>query len=298
MEYHKDRFEDHSLMIFDHGKLAGIFPASLKDGILNSHGGLTFGGLLVARNQYASNTLLYLSGLLKYCCENGISRVIYKQSPAFYSEVNQDETDYGLFLTGANMFRVDIAFAIDQRILEKVPYQERRKRAIKKASKFGIEIRESDNFSTFWNEILTPNLLTRFGVKPVHSLEEIMGLAKANIGHIRQFEAWFDNKIMAGCTIFETPLVAHAQYISACESGRQNGAIDFLFHHLISEVFKEKKYFDFGIVNEQGGYLINQGLLDWKEGFGARAYAHRFYEVDPSRYILIDKAINPQVENS
>ena len=32
---------------------------------------------------------------------------------------------------------------------------------------------------------------------------------------------------MAGTTIFETPTVAHAQYISASEEGRNNGALIF-----------------------------------------------------------------------
>jgi hypothetical protein len=298
MEYHKDRFEDYSLLVFDNEKLVGIFPATIKGGLISSHAGLTFGGLVVGRNEYVKNTLQYLSSLLRYCHENGISSIIYKQSPSFYSDVNQDETDYALFLVGAHLFRIDIAFAIEQQNPVKIPYQERRKRAIKKAIKYGVEIRESIDFSTFWNEILIPNLFNRFGVKPVHTLEEINSLSSANKGHIRQFEAWCDNKIVAGCTIFETPNVAHAQYISASNEGRQNGAIDFLFHQLITDIFKQKKYFDFGIVNENEGCSINLGLLDWKEGFGARAYAHRFYEIDPSRYILIDKAIRPIAENS
>jgi hypothetical protein len=291
MDYHKDRFEDHSLLVFNDEILAAIFPASIRNGNINSHGGLTFGGLFVGCNEYAKNTLRYLSAILRFCHEAGIQKIIFKQSPSFYSLISQDETDYGMFLSEANMFRMDTAFAIDQRNSVKVPYQERRKRAVKKAVKGGIVIREAANFDAFWNRILIPNLLKRFGVKPVHTLEEITMLSVNNPGCIRQFEAWLDDTLMAGCTIFETPLVAHSQYISASEEGRMNGAIDLLFHHLITEVFHQKNYFDFGIANEEEGRSFNLGLLDWKEGFGARAFAHRFYEVDPSKYTLIDKAL-------
>jgi hypothetical protein len=38
-------------------------------------------------------------------------------------------------------------------------------------------------------------------------------------------------------------------------------------------------YFDFGISNERGGRILNEGLADYKEGFGARAVAHDFYEL-------------------
>ena len=162
---------------------------------------------------------------------------------------------------------------------------------MKKALKFGVVIKEAGDFDNFWNRILIPNLQQRFGVKPVHSLEEISMLSAHNPGCIRQFEAWLGDTLMAGCTIFENPLVAHAQYISASEEGRQNGAIDLLFHHLITETFLQKKYFDFGIANEEEGRSLNLGLLDWKEGFGARAHAHRFYDVDPSKYVLIDSAL-------
>lgn len=294
MEYHKDRFEDHSLLVFDNEDLVAIFPASIKDGTVNSHGGLTFGGLLVRPDEYAKNTVRYVSAVLRYCHEAIISKLIFKQSPSFYSSISQDDVDYAMFLARGELVRMDVAFAIDLSAKVKIPYQERRRRSIKKAIKNGIVVRESSDFGPFWEYILSPNLLLRFGVSPVHSLDEIRMLADCNPGKIRQFEAWQGETLMAGCTIFETPLVAHAQYISASDEGRSNGAIDLLFHHLITEVFSTKNFFDFGIANEEEGRSFNIGLLDWKEGFGARAYAHRFYEVAPGNYLLVDKALSQE----
>ena len=48
MEYHSDKFNDYSLMIYDNNKLLAILPASLKNNIVISHGGLTFGGIISA----------------------------------------------------------------------------------------------------------------------------------------------------------------------------------------------------------------------------------------------------------
>lgn len=291
MEYHKDRFEDHSLLVFDGDHLVAVFPASVKNNIINSHGGLTFGGMIVLPEEYVKNTLRYISVVLQYFSEAGVTKLIFKQSPAFYSHISQDEVDHAMFLAEGKLSRIDLAFAIDQQNPVGVSYQERRKRSVRKALKQGVVISEADRFDTFWEQVLTPNLLKRFGVRPVHSLEEISQLSANNPGCIRQFEAWFGETLMAGCTIFETPRVAHAQYISATDEGRSSGAIDLLFHHMITEVFPHKRFFDFGIANEQEGRAFNVGLLDWKEGFGARAFAHRFYEVDPKNYHLIDKAL-------
>ena len=62
--------------------------------------------------------------------------------------------------------------------------------------------------------------------------------------------------------------------------GRNVGALDFIIDKLINEVYSNKKYFDFGISNEDGGRFLNTGLIAQKEGFGARAVVHDFYEFE------------------
>jgi hypothetical protein len=57
-----------------------------------------------------------------------------------------------------------------------------------------------------------------------------------------------------------------------------------LFYHLIKTVFSEKKYFDFGISNENEGKQINAGLQFWKEGFGARTIVQDFYSISIKDY--------------
>ena len=46
MEYHKDRFEDYSLLVFDGEKLVAVLPANKNGETLYSHQGLTYGGLV------------------------------------------------------------------------------------------------------------------------------------------------------------------------------------------------------------------------------------------------------------
>lgn len=90
--------------------------------------------------------------------------------------------------------------------------------------------------------------------------------------------------LIAGVTIFETDLVAHVQYISGLKSWNDLGAVDWLHHYLIEVVFKEKQYFDFGSSNEMGGRKLNDGLLFWKESFGARTMVQNFYEIETKQY--------------
>ena len=49
MDYHAERFLDHSLMLYEEGRLAAVLPANMDaEGVLASHDGLTYGGLVVA----------------------------------------------------------------------------------------------------------------------------------------------------------------------------------------------------------------------------------------------------------
>ena len=97
-----------------------------------------------------------------------------------------------------------------------------------------------------------------------------------------------DGEIVAGTTIFETKQVAHSQYIARNQEDKSYGSLDFLYMHLLDEVFKDKAYFDFGISNENQGKNINEGLHRWKEGFGARIITQDFYEIDIQKSHKLD----------
>ena len=69
------------------------------------------------------------------------------------------------------------------------------------------------------------------------------------------------------------------------------GSLDFLYHYLITEVYSQKKFFDFGISNEEQGRKLNEGLQFWKEGFGARTVVQDFYEVETGNHSVLEKAV-------
>ena len=73
--------------------------------------------------------------------------------------------------------------------------------------------------------------------------------------------------------------VAHVQYIASSLRGRELGALDRLFLDLLAGVFRDKPFFDFGRSCEQEGRLLNRGLIEQKEGFGARALVQDFYRI-------------------
>ncbi|WP_303316215.1 GNAT family N-acetyltransferase [Flavivirga abyssicola] len=286
MEYHEDRFEDYSLLIYKKQKLIAVFPANRVGDIIFSHQGLTYGGLLLQSELKFNDVLESFKSLLIFLCFEGVQHLKVKMIPYFYNSFPSDEISYLLYLLGAQLDRRDALSVID--LNSDVNISKNRLEGVKKGEKHKLEIKEVTDLDEFWNMILIPNLRLKHGLSPVHSLQEIKVLKERFPNNIRQFNVYHKNKIVAGTTIFETKNVAHSQYISGNKESSSVGGLDFLYTYLIKEVFVNKRYFDFGNSNENKGRNVNEGLQFWKEGFGARTVTQDFYKVDTKNYKLLD----------
>jgi hypothetical protein len=236
----------------------------------------------VSRTATLSTVLRSFEALLKHLQFEKVPSLLYKRIPSFYNSLPDNEVDYAFFLTDARLSRRDCALVLP--MADRLPMQTRRKREIKKASRLGLRAVQEESFRPFWEQVLVPRLANRFGVAPVHSVEEITLLASRFPENIKMFSVYDASQILAGTVIYETPDVAHAQYIAVSDAGQEQGALDFLFGWLIGERYKDKRFFDFGICNEKEGRALNHGLLEWKEGFGGRCYVHDFYHIDPASH--------------
>lgn len=278
MDYHSDRFVDYSLMFYEKNTLLAILPANIKDNILFSHLGLTYGGLILSQNTKSAQVVAIFDELLNFLKSQGISKLVYKAIPHIYHKYPSEEDLYALFLNKAEVSARSISSAIYNHA-DKPAYSQLRKRQIKKAERENVTVAESDDFSVFWR-ILEDNLRDNHNTNPVHSLTEINSLKNKFSTNIRLFQALRGGNVIAGCLVFETDTMAHIQYISANDEGKEFGALDFLFDKLITETFADKQYFDFGISTENGGQYLNEGLISQKEGFGARAIIYDTYTLN------------------
>ena len=282
MEYHQDRFEDFSLMIFKKEKLVALLPANRVGNALHSHQGLTYGGLILAKNIRFESVLNSFETLLKFLYKLNISSLYIKELPSIYHDIPSEEIRYLNFILKADVIRRETLSVIDNHT--KLKFSKGRLEGIKRATKHGLTIINDDDFETFWNAILNINLKNKHDAKPVHSLEDILYLKKLFPNNIKQFNVYHENRIVAGATIFETQQVAHCQYISGNDDKNTLGSLDALHDYLINTVYSDKRYFDFGTSNENNGKNINEGLQFWKEGFGARIITQDFYKIDTKNY--------------
>jgi hypothetical protein len=275
MDYHADRFADASLMAFEGGEPVALLPLNRTDAEAWSHQGLTFGGL-VSHELGTARILAVLDACAAHLRAEGVARLTYKALPAIYSRAPAQEDLYWLFRRDAQLIRRDVSTAIDYRA--RGPVSSRRRRGAAKAAKAGLTFARSRDWPGFWR-LLEGVLADRHAAAPVHSLAEIELLAARFPEEIALFTATSGDALLAGVVMFRSAQVAHAQYIATGEAGRETGALDGLFEHLIALHSSRWRYFDFGISNTDQGRSLNEGLVRQKEEFGGGAVAHDFYRV-------------------
>lgn len=275
MDYHADRFNDTSFLIYRKRILEGLLPGNIANKSFYSHQGLTYGGL-ISSNKITIKDTLEIFGQLNILLKNeGVEEVIYKPTPHIYHLYPSEEDLYALFRYGSKKIACNISSTITQQ--NKIPFIESRKSGIRKALKAGVSVSESNELSEFWN-ILEHNLKTHFGKNPVHSLTEIQKLKSCFPEQIKLYAALIDNNIVGGTLLFIMKNIVHVQYISANESGKNTGALDLLFHELINHYYVDYPFFDFGQSTEQNGNYLNEGLIFQKEGFGGRGVVYEAYK--------------------
>ena len=153
MDYHQDRFHDHSLMIYYKDKLYALLPANevvsassneIPQKELVSHQGLTYGGLLTCNKMTAELTCETFEAIGNYLKQEGFSKLTYKAIPWIYHKIPSEEDLYALIHVGkASLSAREISTTI--LLQNKLRFSEQRRRGVNKAKKNSLIIRQSSN---------------------------------------------------------------------------------------------------------------------------------------------------------
>ena len=277
VEYHRERFNDYSLLVWNHqNKLVALLPAHQQDNVFNSHLGLTYGGFVSDENMKMPLMLVIFQQTISYLKENDFQKVMYRPIPKIQHKLPSDEDSYALFLCNAKLVSRHVCPVIDCR--HKLKFQKRRTRRIQTGRKHGIIVRKSEDIKSYWD--IVTKLLMRYNSKPVHMLKEIEYLHDLFPQNIKLFACYKEDTLIAGVLVFESDQVAKMQYIAGNDEAKEVGAIDLIFDFLINQYYVNKPFIDFGTTTTNGGYRLNKGLSDQKEGFGARTSLQDAYEID------------------
>ncbi len=273
MDYHADRFVDASLLIERGSELVAVFPASIRGDCVSSHAGLTYAGLLSSMAMRASGTLQVFEQIAAHYRALGASQIVYKPVPHIFHAYPAEEELYALHRVGAQLERRDLSSVIA--LGQPFAFSDERRRSIGRARKAGVQVRVGTTLEAF--HALLTEVLQRHGVAPTHRLDELQLLQRRFPQHIVLYEAHADEQLLAAALVLDFGRSVHTQYLAVSERGRRIDALSLLLSELICQVYAAREFFSFGISTEQGGQVLNEGLVEQKERFGARAVVQDSY---------------------
>jgi hypothetical protein len=275
LEYHADRFDECSVVIYKKNRPSAVFPCNLHAGQIVSHGGLTYAGLIYGEGLHATEVLDVMNAVVAHLRDTGAATLLYKAVPHIFARYPAQEDVYALFRMNAKLVRRDLSSAILLRSRPKL--SDSRKNTIRKAARNAVTVAETVDVPAV-HALLTA-VLVRFDRKPVHSIAELQLLRERFPDAIRLFGAFREGGLIAASVLYDFGSTVHTQYLASSDEGRELGALDMLLSHLI-ESFQDRTYFSFGSSTEDNGRHLNAGLVFQKEGFGGRGVVHDFYELD------------------
>ena len=280
MEYHQDRFDDYSLMIYKNDKLVSLLPANKNGAIVYSHQGLTYGDLVFINDLDTKQRQVVYEAMLLFFQTQNIKKVVIKSLPKFYD--CQKSISFNPWLTQDNSLvsKQNMVLAIDYNADYKI-----HKTKLKRYNKFqrnGFIIKQGrQELDVFWSAILVNRLEEKHNSKPVHSILEIQDLHFKFEQEINQYNIYQNEEVLAGITIFKKGLVVKSQYAMATIAGERLGALDMLFVYLI-EMFKSDgmRYFSMGSVTDDSKLGYSQGMLKQKQELGCTTYIQDIIKLD------------------
>ena len=302
LEYHADRFEDASVVIHAEGhpgRIVAVLPANRQRAPLQpaehghgttadahgdtlvTHGGLTFGGLVMDEKLGGTQVVTLLRELLPWLAAHGFARLKYKPTPHLYHRLPSEEDLYALHQLGAQTTQVLLSSTLD--LTRPCPASSARKNALRIASRHSIQAGPCA-WEDFW-PLLTQTLQQRHGVNPVHSLEEIQLLASRFPDRLEVLGGWSSQdpsqQLQAGAVLFHYDGVTHTQYLASSPAGRDSHAQHRVIDTAIESArARGQRWFSFGTSTTEGGRVLNDGLLRHKEMFGARSTILQTLELD------------------
>lgn len=279
--YHGDRLRDSSMTVWDRRRMVAVLPAALDpedEQRVVSHPGATYGGVVHDGSLTGERCLAAMTAVGDAYRERGLTSLTYKPVPWIYHRGPADDDIYALSRLGATRSRLDLSCAIE--LAHRRMPRQRRQRGRRKALEHGVRLSdELELLPQFWR-VVERSLATRYGARPVHTVEEMVRLRELFPDRVRLAFGVLDGAVVAGTVLFASPAVMHIQYMATDERGREVCALDTVLEHCIAQADAAgQRFFDFGTSTANGSSELNRGLYAFKREFGGGGVGYETYEL-------------------
>jgi hypothetical protein len=285
LSYHRDRFEDVSLLVHaSDDDLVAVLPAAraTDDSAARavSHPGITFGGLISGRSLRGERMVAALTAVTRALSERGFDDLDYRPVPSFARRQLGNEDEYAIYRLGGEQTRCHLSAVVD--VARRPPVEAKKRNMLRKAERSGVVLQAGPEWlPAFW-DVLSEQLRARFAAAPVHSLAEMtelaglfpeqIGLRVATVG---------DQGVVAGALTYRySDDAIHTQYLTSNDTGRRTAALELVCDSLIQDADSSgRRYVSFGPSTHEDGRVLNDSLYRFKHSFGATGVTIPSYRI-------------------
>lgn len=269
INYHpKDRFEDHSILIYDKEILICILPCCKRGEKYFSYTGATYGGPVF---HYKYVSIKHMKIIIDKIFNYFNNQIEFRLANPIYFDESISKLYYLLSTKLKMIPELSWYINTDTNFLNNIKNKDN-KRLIKKIisdSNIRCYCTKNENDYIEFHDILSINLNTNHTTSPTHTKNEFL-LLKKNLDdkQLLFIVKNIENIILGGVYLIKaTNQCWYIMYMSKNILFKQpNVSIMYIILTIINEAKKENvKYIDYGICTENQGLYLNIGLAEYKE---------------------------------
>lgn len=245
--------------------------------------GVSFGGFIWREKLDVLDYIRILHSFKEYLREQSFEHCIVRNPPCVYQKALNEEYDYALISQGFQIRSFSITNIINLNDFDFNKLPNPKKRAIQKSEKI-IDIKFIENNVTSenlnqWYNILLKNRELK-GVKPTHSLDELVYLKNQLPDKIIFLSATIEGVVCGVCILFivKTDVILNF-YLAADIAFKRYRISDFLLYKSI-EWSKQNNFRLYDIGTSNIGNTILEGLFDFKKKFLANGFLRMTFETN------------------
>jgi len=290
LDYHEPgKFNFQHLMFYQGNDLIGVLPGGLSaDGKKYwSPTGASYGSI-VAEDIPFSLALRMVDALIDYANDNKWEEIFLIPPPIIYNKYYNQHFEYAMLYRNFDFEYHYISHAIDLKkgdIFE--DFDKKTQKIIEKIQRDGkLSIRENKDYASFY-PILEENK-AKHGVKPTHSLADLLKLEELIPEHLKLFMIYHDDKPVAGSLLFlPNSKVALCFYIMLLYEYKQMKPV-FLGNYEAALWAQRNGYewFDIGVSQDTSSdnpMTPSEPLIYFKERFHARGLLRTTFHYKTTR---------------
>ena len=291
LKYHINRtFVDGSLVIKNKGTIVAAVPAAIKENILYSHPGSSYGGIVLSYNLDFKMIHDILKVIDEYCIAQKYKALFLINSPSIYQKKSDQSLDYLLQWNGFKQTELYISHAVDMSKTSDILslLTKRKRRYINNNQELNSLTFEEETYLDEFYDILISSK-KKYNTTPTHSLNELIKLKDMFPQQIKLLVIRNENKIIGGSLIFFTnDNVALVFYNTILEEYRES-QIAMLQLYKCMEIAKKYNlhWIDFGVSHtpeEENPLAPKFSLIHFKEQFNAKGVLRIAYQKEYGDY--------------